>query len=146
MSGFPRERVISLFSTIAHGVFHLIQAPNNQPFVRCAQESRHAMCWTNARILKQCFKKVVIVRWCFFDFRRLEQKSIWRSQNFQILTGYIGEIVTWSKTFEAEEPWYYQSLTLATTAIEGTPQRGGTRGKEWINRGDEGTCSTLKPS
>lgn len=75
MSGFPRETVISLFSTNAHRVFHLIQAPDNHPFVRWAQESCHAMCWTNARILKQCFKKVVIVRWCVCDSSGWNRKS-----------------------------------------------------------------------
>uniref|UniRef100_UPI0037E9C51F calcium-independent phospholipase A2-gamma-like isoform X2 n=1 Tax=Semicossyphus pulcher TaxID=241346 RepID=UPI0037E9C51F len=36
----------------------------------------------------------------------------------QMQTGNTGEIVTWSKTFEAGQPCFYQSLALATTAMQ----------------------------
>lgn len=42
----------------------------------------------------------------------------------QIHTGNTGEIVTWSKTFEAEQPWFYQSLTLATWPLRGCLSEG----------------------
>lgn len=57
-----RERVISLFSTNAHRCFHLIQDPNNHPFVRWAQALLH-------RALKEGWDPQAVLKesWLFID-------------------------------------------------------------------------------
>lgn len=59
MSRFPTERVILLFSTIAHVVLHFIQQPNNHPFVRPGGHTRVAMPYAerNTGILQQNFQR-----------------------------------------------------------------------------------------
>lgn len=59
-------------------------------------------------------KKVVIVWWGICD------SSSWNLKEplVQIQTPNTGEIVTQSKTFEAGQPWFYQSLTLVATAMK----------------------------
>lgn len=79
-------------------------------------------------------KKVVIV------WRPICDSSGWnlKEPEVQIQIPNTGEIVTQSKTFEAGQPWFYQSLTVAATAIEMMRLWGETSEKERKNRQDEG--------
>lgn len=95
------ERVILLFSTNAHRVFHLTERSHNHPFVWWAQESSHTMCWMNAGLLKRCFKKVVIVHWCFCDYAGTE---VWQGHKFRVRLATLGKLQLGARTLKQSSP------------------------------------------
>lgn len=105
MSRFPTERVISLFSTVAHVVLHFIQQPNNHPFVWPGRHTRATMPYAeqNTGILQQNFDRV----WAGIVAEGLSSACAgWNG--ILIHTGdarhEVGGTLTQSETFEAEQP------------------------------------------
>lgn len=110
MSRFPTERVISLFSTIAHVVLHFIQQPNNRPIVRPGGHTRVTMPYAelNTGILQQKFERV----WAGIVAEGLSSAcSGWDGILIHAgdaggvgVGGVEGGTLTQSETFEAEQP------------------------------------------